>query len=226
MNTASVPELSKADAKRQEIIVAAASIFARKGYAETTLVDVAKKLKIHTAGLYYYFESRDALVDALLKYAATRLHSRYQALVEEMDGQSASEKLKVMIRKYVQVDSIRDDVGAAFWKIYDQVSPELRAGVRDEAKGYFEVWRTLIREAAAEKSLRADIDPGVQRQLLMGCLVWIKEWYRPQGTVSADDIADAVISLFLSGENASHVEVAKPKSAPRKGRATRKQAGA
>lgn len=193
--TASRPD--KASEKRKEIILAAASLFARKGYSETTLGDVAQVLKIRTTGLYYYFDSRDALVEAVLRYAADQILSQYRDGLGEFANLTALGKLKWMIRHYIHAGGRRNDVGLAFWKIYDQVSPELRTSVIAEAKSYFDMWRIVVDEAAREGSIRNDLSPGLFRQLLIGCLVWIPEWYSVEGENSLDEIADAVIAIFI-----------------------------
>lgn len=188
---------NRASERRQEIILTAASLFAKKGYSETTLADVAQVLKIRTTGLYYYFDSRDALVEAVLKYAADQILTQYRDGLGEFANLTALEKLKWMIRHYIHAGGRRNDVGLAFWKIYDQVSPELRTTVMAEAKAYFDMWRIVVEEASREGSIRRDLSPGLFRQLLIGSLVWIPEWYSVEGQNSLDEIADAVIAIFI-----------------------------
>ena len=186
----------KASVRRDEIVRAAASVFAQKGYAETTLGDVAERLNIHTAGLYYYFENKDAVVEAVLRYAASRMLERTGEALEAVSGGSPRERLRAYVTAYLQVSAHRDDIGKAFWKIIDQVSPELRETCAAEAKVNFGMWRDLVEAAASDGSIRTDIPPSILRSLIIGSIMWLPEWYRRDGSLSVDQIADMLMSLF------------------------------
>ena len=188
---------AKADEKRREIILAAAAEFSRKGYAETTLGDIANRLGIHTAGLYYYFKNKDAVVEAVLKYAAQRILMTMKQALKDMPDASPIEQLKAVIRNYILLGGQRDDVGRAFHKIYDQVSPELRKTVLGEARAVFSMWRKLVNKAVETGELKSDIPSNLLRQLLIGSMMWIPQWYKPGGETSLDEIADAAIAFFV-----------------------------
>ena len=196
------PAHGRADEKRREIILAAAAEFSQKGYAEATLGDIASRLGIHTAGLYYYFENKDAVVEAVLKYGAQRVLEKTRQVLAEIPQDAPVEQLKALIRTYIVVNGHRDDVGRAYWKIYDQVSPQLRKTVKVEARQLFDMWRTLVAEAAESGEIRADITPSLFRELLIGSVMWVPEWYKPGGEKSLDEIADAVIAVFIGAPSA------------------------
>lgn len=191
------PGPSRADGKRREILLAAAAEFCEKGYAETTLGDIADRLGIHTAALYYYFENKNAVVDAVLKEAALRAAASQQRSLQKAAHLSPRGKLTILIRDYLEIGVRRDDIGRAFWKIFDQVSPELRGSVMTEVEAVFSVWRDAVKEAVDAEGIRPDIPPSLFRQLLIGSMMWVPEWYRPGGENSIADVADAIIAIFL-----------------------------
>jgi AcrR family transcriptional regulator len=57
----------------------------------------------------------------------------------------------------------------------------------------------LVRAAAAEGGVRPDIDPGLTSRLLFGTVNSLVEWYRPDGGLSAADLADAVVATTFHG---------------------------
>src|SRR3954471_3644005 len=59
-------ELKKSDATRQRILDAAALVLSRQGFAGTKLSDIAAEARLKVATLYYYYESREALVEAVM----------------------------------------------------------------------------------------------------------------------------------------------------------------
>ena len=209
---AAPPTHGRADEKRREIILAAAAEFSQKGYAEATLGDIANRLGIHTAGLYYYFENKDAVVEAVLKYGAQRVLERTRQVLSETPDDAPVEQLKALIRTYITVNGRRDDVGRAYWKIHDQVSPQLRKTVRVEGRQLFDMWRNLVNKAAEAGEIRSDISPTLFRELLVGSVMWVPEWYKPSGEKTLEEIADAVIAVFI-GSPAAAGERSAPRAA-------------
>ncbi|HKR87469.1 MAG TPA: TetR/AcrR family transcriptional regulator [Phenylobacterium sp.] len=191
------PSAARAEERRREIILAAAAEFARKGYAETTLGGIAKRLGIHTAGLYYYFENKDAIVVALLQFAAERMTAESQQMLEDLPDVTPLDQMKLLIRAYVARTAERDDVGRAFYKIFDQVSPELRRNCIRGPKSYLRLWRDTVTRAVEAGQIRSDVPPSLLRLFLIGSMFWIVEWYKPGGENSLDEISDALIAIYL-----------------------------
>ena len=185
--------------RHREIILAAAAEFGRNGYAETTMAGVAEILSIHTAELYYYFESKETLVEAILKYGVERIIQHMNDVIIDGTGMSAGQKLEAVIRNYIHSGGNKEDISIAFWKIYDQVSPDLRRTVSAQAKPHYKAWRMLVNDAAAEGAIRNDVAPGLFRQLLIGSLTWVPAWYQPNGRNTLDEIADTVIAIYIRG---------------------------
>lgn len=193
------PSTSRADERRQQIIVAAASVFAEHGYANTTMGIIADKLDYHTAGLYYYFENKDALVEALLKYTSQRLVIEAQKTLAGMPDASPLERLKAMIRSHAMTVMRKDSVGVAFQKIYKQVSPDLQSRTLDAPRSFAKLWQEVIDAAIESGDLRTDIPPRLLRLLLIGSLAWMPDWYKPKGANNPEEIANALTTLFLEG---------------------------
>jgi hypothetical protein len=57
----------------------------------------------------------------------------------------------------------------------------------------------LVRAAEREGSVRSDVDPAVISRLLFGTVNSLTEWYRPDGALSPDDLADALMATTFDG---------------------------
>jgi hypothetical protein len=57
----------------------------------------------------------------------------------------------------------------------------------------------LVRAAEEEGDVRPDVDPAVTSRLLFGTVNSLTEWYRPDGGLSADDLADALVATTFQG---------------------------
>jgi hypothetical protein len=56
-----------------------------------------------------------------------------------------------------------------------------------------------VRGAEDEGDVRPDVDPAVTSRLLFGTVNSLTEWYRPDGGLSADDLADALVATTFDG---------------------------
>ena len=57
----------------------------------------------------------------------------------------------------------------------------------------------LVRAAEEEGDVRPDVDPAITSRLLFGTVNSLTEWYRPDGGLSADDLADALVATTFQG---------------------------
>lgn len=197
---------------RQKILDAAASIFAKKGYSLTRLSDIAERAGIHLTGLYYYYDSKDALVSDILTFVPTRAST---SLKEALDGlpPDSSYRQRIETAFTVYLDAIlKDDVYVrAEHRIASQIEPKLRKRSIRVTREINEIWRNLLTEAIAAGEIRSDVDMTMLRMLMIGSMNWAVEWFRPNISPPSH-LADAMKTLFFEG--------AAPQRKPR--RATRK----
>ena len=73
-------ERTKAEGRAEEMMVAALDLFAQRGVSSVTIIDIAQALKVNTALIYYYFESKDDLFRASLKYCIERTIANFTRL--------------------------------------------------------------------------------------------------------------------------------------------------
>lgn len=102
--------------KSDEILDAALVLFARKGYAGTTIEDIADELGYAKASLYYYFPGKDAMVKALIYDAMDRAKVRMDEILARTSD--PVENLKDLIGYYV--DDYTEKRG--FFNIYHHVA--------------------------------------------------------------------------------------------------------
>jgi AcrR family transcriptional regulator len=192
--------LGKAEIRRQRIINAAAEVFSEKGYAESTLAEIAAKADTQAGSLYYYFNSREALVEEVLNFSTERLFERVNdALAALPQSATALDRLVAVIRRQTLSNLDRDRFSVAYQKLHDQVPAEMRERIAWKPRAYARFFQGLIMEAREAGYLRADFDPRLMRLLLIGSMAWITDWYTPSGPCTPDEIADAVVELFLNG---------------------------
>lgn len=191
---------SKSELKRQQILDSAAVVFGRRGYAEGTLGEIAAEAGTQTGSLYYYFESREQLVEEVLTRSASLLIENVNKSLAELPPETDPlDRLMVMIASHVQTLLDNRNYTVAYQRIHDQVPPDIRARVLEVPRAYARVWDQVVTEARDAGFVRADIDLRLFRLLLIGSISWISEWYRPNGPSSPADIIVALLRIFFEG---------------------------
>lgn len=189
----------KSEVTRARILDAAAEMFWKKGFARARLSDIARRARTRPSSIYYYFESREALVEEVLRIANDRTAVSVRDAIEALPPHaSIREQIRAAIHGQFQSVLSADPYTSAHMRIFDQIPPKMREhflGVLDENA---EIWRHLIFEAKHSGMLRDDLDPSVVRLLLFGMMNWSIEWYRP-GRLSPADVADQAATIFFEG---------------------------
>lgn len=192
-------EPSKSELTRQRILDAAAKVFAERGYAHTRLVDVAQEAGSHAGGIYYYFASREALVDEVLRVSTQRSIDHLTKALEALPAKAGAAE-RVMTAVGVQLTGImeRDPYDLAYLRIWPQLPDEMRERHSALLHRYFSIWRSIIAEGQASGELRADLDPSVVRLTIAGAVQWASEW-ADTARGSAEELAGKMSAIFLSG---------------------------
>ena len=181
--------------KRNAVLQTAAQLFNERGFHATSLDDIAERLNVSKPTVYYYVESKDQILLECVKIALDLM----QAGIDEVRaaGGSAIDQLKACMRIYSSV--VTQDFGMCVIRIGEDPLPDpLKKELRGLKAGIDGQFRRLIAEGVDEGSL-APCDPKMAAFMLAGALSWIGRWYRPDGDLTPDQIADQGIELLLNG---------------------------
>jgi len=184
--------------REQEIIDAAAEIFHRQGYSDTSVQNVADAVGILKGSLYYYIDSKDDLLYRVL----LEVHDAAHTILEEvtaMDELSPLEKLDAYVRRHVEYNTRNLTKIAVYYHDYKLLAPERRAEIRRQRKLYEDFVVGLIGEAQQRGEIAADLDPAVLSYCLFGALNSVYTWYRPGGKVSPTQLADTLARFVIAG---------------------------
>ncbi len=88
--------IKKPDVRKNEILDAAQGFFFKKGYERTTIQDILDKLSIAKGTFYYYFKSKDELLDALVEKTTDQMMSQFTTVIDS--EQNAIKKFNSLVR--------------------------------------------------------------------------------------------------------------------------------
>jgi TetR/AcrR family transcriptional regulator, cholesterol catabolism regulator len=193
---------------KEDIIVAAADVLRRNGYEAATMKDIAAAVNLTAASLYHHFKNKDTLLLAVLEAGLEYVISLIEPVVHS--HMPCDEKLRAMIRTHVAGVADNTAVGAAMvFEIralmnipFDENSADYREfRTRRDAffarRDYFEdLFRRVIRDGVESGGFRP-IDVGIFVKTMLGAQNWVGVWYRPQGRLNGEQIADTMADTFL-----------------------------
>jgi len=190
----------KSEETRERLLDAAAKVFRDKGYAGARLSDIAELAEMHTPGVYYYFPSKEDLVEEVLRVGVARARGYVQARVAAVPAAaSALDRLRAAIEGHVLMVLEIGDYTSANIRIFGQVPDDVRARHLADQRAYGDVWRALLEDARAGGELRPDLDLSVVRMLILGALNWTAEWYRPGSSQTAAEVAREATAMICEG---------------------------
>ena len=182
-------------ARRQQIEDAASALFRERGYAATSVRDIAQALSLQGGSLYAHVASKEDVLWSIVNRAADRFHADVGTLARST-AEPIAERLRQMIRAHVAVVTSAQRDAAVFLHEWRFLSADRRAAVaqrRDEYEGLF---RRTIAEGVDSGDFQA-VDPRLTAMAILSALNGIATWYRPDGPLTAAQIADQHADLFL-----------------------------
>jgi AcrR family transcriptional regulator len=201
-----------------ELLEQAAVLFAERGFSGTTLQDVADTLGLTRAALYHYFESKEAMLAALIEgITITRASQLRKLRLDERLSQA--EKLTAITRMMV-VNVVSQ---AARFRLLLQSERELPAGLAEKhAAARRETLAQIVQlfeEGIADGNFKP-ADPHVAAFALLGMCNWTAWWYKPEQNGSAeaigDQLAEFALAAFVRPPESSAPELGEARRALRK----------
>lgn len=191
-------QLPKSATKRTRILEAAAEVFAERGYAAATLNEIAERAGSQAANLYYYFASREHLVDEVLRYAIGKTSTDIRGLFASMPADATwIEKIEAGLRLHMQTALNARHHGLVYLKVIDQLPDESKQ--QYVPRNYTTFWDEVFRAAQEAGEVRPDLDVTVFRKLLFGAAGNTLRWYDASEGPSAEFITDQFAKVFVAG---------------------------
>jgi len=107
---------TKKEQKKEQIIQNALALFAKKGFYNTTIPDIASLLKMSVGNMYNYFRSKDVLAKEIIKYISAYLGAKIREINEE--NISTKEKTRKIIEMYFKTALSKPEMIDYFLRIY------------------------------------------------------------------------------------------------------------
>ncbi len=166
---------------RQRILDAAAQVLSRQGYAGTRLTDVAEVAEIQPPAIYYYFPSREDLIEEVMWSGIAHMADHVQAQLDALPLEAAAmDRIEAAVESHLRYQLEISDYTTAAIRNAGQIPEHIRLRYNAEASRYGDIWRKLIQDAKDDGELRPELEPRAARMLVLGALNWAAEWWNPR----------------------------------------------
>jgi AcrR family transcriptional regulator len=187
--------------REREIIDAAAEIFHRQGYADTSVQDVADAVGILKGSLYYYIKSKEDLLFRVLE----EVHEDAHGIIEEVAAMDAPplERLAAYFRAHVEYNTRNLTKVAVTYHDFGLLTGERRDTIVKERQVYERFVVGLIKEAQESGDVRPEVDARLAAYSALGMANWVYTWYRPSGKTSPEELAELISEMIVGGLRAA-----------------------
>jgi AcrR family transcriptional regulator len=184
--------------REDKILEAAVDIFNSKGYAATSVDDVADAVGILKGSLYYYIKSKE---DLLLRIVE-EVHQEAESLLDEVASDEDApplERISRYVRAQIEYTARNIKRVRVYYHDFGNLGPDNLAAFRLRRKGYENAVAALIVEAKKKGEIPADVDAQIGAKTVFAVVTWMYTWFRPGGSVSGKRLGDFCADFVVSG---------------------------
>jgi AcrR family transcriptional regulator len=187
------------DRRREEVISAAAEVFAKQGFHATSVQDLTEATDLTAGGLYHYIGSKDQLLVQICNDLMEPLLGQAHAIIAEKSP--AEEQLRRLVRAWLlHVEDHRHHM-----LVFQQERHVLERGaqwrqVRQQRKQFEEILADVLERGEHEGAYRLS-DRDLALRALLGMVNHTAQWFNPRGRLTAEQIADGYVEILTGRDD-------------------------
>ena len=186
------PQSPDYDKRRGAILRVAARLYARRGFKGASVADLAKACRTSKSLIYHYFPSKEEILRQVM---SAHLDALVAAAAAATRSGPAETQLRALTRAFMRLYAGARDDHKVLLNELDNLAPGARAEVIGKQRAIIATAEELIRR------IRPETGPLALplAMLFFGMINWTHTWFRAEGRVSADHLADIAVDLMLGG---------------------------
>ena len=174
--------------RRQDLLDAAARLFARQGFHATSIRDIARAVGMLPGSLYYHVASKDELLLAVYEEGVRRIAEHVDAAVARADAPWDRLEAACIAHAEMLLDGAGD-----YAQVVIRVRPQDCPAMAPQLVALRDAHESRFKALVDALDLPSGADRTALRLLLLGALNWAQTWYRPGG-----DSPRAIAERFLA----------------------------
>jgi TetR/AcrR family fatty acid metabolism transcriptional regulator len=184
--------------KYHRILEAAVKVFARQGFRQCTVAQIAKEAGVADGTIYLYFKNKDDILVHFFSFKAKQVFDRFREEVAR--GADSLEKLRNLIRVHLG-EFQRDPDMAVVYQIETHQSRRLaEEQIREMGKMYRDIISDIVEEGQQEGLIRRDLYLSLVKRFILGAVEeTIGTWLHSGRSYDLVSMADPLVDLFIKG---------------------------
>jgi AcrR family transcriptional regulator len=187
-------------AREEQVRAAALCLFKEKGYHATSMRDIANAVGINKGSLYSYIKSKEDLLIPVFERAMGVLLVQIEQITAD-PSLPPTERLKRAIHAHVTAVADNLDVLTVYLSEWRQLAAESLATNRAQRERYAALFHQILRDGVATGEFRP-MDTRIVMLGMIGMCNYLFRWYRPDGRLTPDQVADELIEMVMQGVRA------------------------
>ncbi len=185
--------------KFNRIIRAAVKIFARKGFFNSKVSEIAREAKVADGTIYLYFQNKDDILISLFEILMDSiLLDISEKLAEEPDPR---EKIKLFARHHLQILRTNQEAAEVIQVELRQSTKFMKEYKNEKFLQYLNIISDIVKEGQQKGIFREDIVPGIAKRAFFGALDEMSRYWvlSSKKQYDIDTAADQISGLFING---------------------------
>jgi TetR/AcrR family transcriptional regulator, cholesterol catabolism regulator len=188
--------------RHAEMIAAAAKVFAQRGYHGASTQDIADVLGIRQGSLYYYFESKEAALEAVCASGLEDYAKRALAIFKS--DATSSDKVARLVFQHLAPLAERLDYTVVFLRERRFLPQLARKRIRAIEVRYERLIERVIEQGVESGEFRKDLDPRMAALALLGLGNSAALWFAREPGATVERVARSYIDLLVRGFRVRH----------------------
>jgi len=180
------------------ILEAAVKVFARQGFYQSTVAQIAKEAGVADGTIYLYFKNKDDILVQFFSYRTKQVFDRFRAEVKKADN--TLDKLRNLIRRHLTEFQRDRDMAVVYQVETHQNSRLAEAQIREMSQMYQDLLAEIVELGQQEGSIRKDLYVGLVKRFILGAVdEVINTWLHSEKEYDLVSMADPLVDLFIRG---------------------------
>jgi AcrR family transcriptional regulator len=173
-----------------------AQLFRDRGFDATSVSEIARTLGLTKAGLYHHFESKEALLSEIMMFGLDKV--RDEVILPVRIIRDPEERLRQLITRHARITTRGHGAVAHLQDEIRALPAAARKQIEHRMRVYFDLVRDTLDELHAAGRL-TQVDRTVATFCLIGMILWLPRWFRQDGRLTQDQVAENIANLALGG---------------------------
>ena len=181
---------------KEKLVQIAADLFSTKGFKGTSIRDIANEMNMSISNIYHYFGNKEGLLLAVLEHSSKSLLEKLGD-ISRMDLKPL-DRLKLIVKTHIKLSDFYKKEVKIFFLDEEHLSPEGLEINSQTQQQILKIYRDALEDLEKE-GLLGPRSITITAFNILGIINWQLRWYKADGSMSLEQVADEIVSFMLNG---------------------------